>query len=469
MHIALAPKTVYNRHQAKQIPKYPALYYCKSFQGDRMNILILTASTGGGHNRAANAMKDFISGYDPETKVDIIDALEECSSVLNYTIVKGYKAMVTLIPSLFGAVYKGSDKKSGLSEVLTFIYQQCAKRLQPVIEGYNPDVIISCHPFAGSIIGYMKGKEDFNVPLITIVTDFLPHRAYISGGIDAYVTASAIAKDILAEKYEIDRDCIYDYGHPVYEKFYEGNGRSREEVLDELGFDKDKRTVLVMAGSFGVEDILEIYENLLDIDMDYQIIVITGRNQELYDAFEEILNGEKEIETRKVPEALSTLSEDNILRVIYSTGEDAFDNLTSTFHHVPGKMKPTKLFFFIDNVDDYMHAADLIITKPGGLTTSESIACALPMVVFKAYPGQEEQNAALLVENDIGVILEDSSEAAETVGSLLKDDERLQKMRESCRKYVRKNSSKNIYELAKKLAQEKTEQKPEKESEKESE
>ena len=101
-----------------------------------------------------------------------------------------------------------------------------------------------------------------------------------------------------------------------------------------------------------------------------------------------------------------------------------------------------------------MHASDLIVTKPGGLTTSESIACALPMVVFKAYPGQEEQNAALLVENDIGVIMESSEVAAERVGDLLKNPDKLHHMRESCRKYVRKNSSKNIYELAKRLVEE---------------
>ena len=208
-----------------------------------------------------------------------------------------------------------------------------------------------------------------------------------------------------------------------------------------------------MAGSFGVTDILEIYENLQDIDVDYQIIVITGRNKKLYDAFEELLEN-KEVITDEEPEFIKSLSEDNILRILYNSGEDAIESLTAPFSPKHIVHKPTKVFFFINNVDDYMHASDLIVTKPGGLTTSESIACALPMVVFKAYPGQEEQNAALLVENDIGVIMESSEVAAETVGSLLKDTDRLQHMRESCRKYVRKNSSKNIYELAKKLAEE---------------
>ena len=153
-------------------------------------------------------------------------------------------------------------------------------------------------------------------------------------------------------------------------------------------------------------------------------------------------------------ELIKYLGEESILRYMYEQTENVMDHLTSIFRHTPENRKPTKLFYFIDNVDDYMHASDLIVTKPGGLTTSESIACALPMVVFKAYPGQEEQNAALLVENNIGVILENSSKAADTVGSLLKDKKKLESMRESCRKHVRKNSCQNIIELAKRLAEE---------------
>ncbi len=416
-----------------------------------MNVMILTASTGGGHNRASNALKDYINAHDPDAAVTIIDALEECSSTLNYAVVKGYKALVTLTPALFGAMYKSADKKSPLSDTINIVYQQCAKRMLPVIEKYAPDVIISCHPFAGAIVGYMKKEYGYHMPLITIVTDFLPHRSYISEGIDAYVTASSPAKEILMKEYDISPDNIYDYGHPVYEKFYEGNGRSREEVLAELGFDQNKRTVLIMAGSFGVTDILEIYENLQKIDVDYQIIVITGRNQQLYDAFEELLNNADQIVTREEPEFLADLGEDSILRYLYDQSEIFMEMLTRTFSRTIDHHKPTKLFFFVDNVDDYMHASDLIVTKPGGLTTSESIACSLPMVVFKAYPGQEEQNAALLVENNIGVIMENSEVAAEVVGSLLSDGERLEKMRESCRRFVRKNSCQRIYELAKKL------------------
>jgi len=420
-----------------------------------MNIIILTASTGGGHNRASNALKEYILANDPGAHVDIVDAIEECSAALNSIIVKGYKTLVTVTPYIFGRLYKTSDKPSSVSEIINVVYSQCSKRLLPLIEAKQPDAVISCHPFTAGILAYMKQKMHYDVPLISIITDFIPHRAYIVSGVDAYITASNEAKSILTATYGIPEERIYVYGHPIYERFYEGSGRPRAEVLEELGFDADKLTVLLMAGSFGVTDILEIYEKLVNINVDYQMIVITGRNQKLYDAFEKMLGNEREFETDEEPELLQMLPDDSVLKTLYYHGENAKERITSTFRRTTEKKKPTKLFFFIDNVDDYMHASDLIITKPGGLTTSESIACALPMAVFKAYPGQEEQNARLLVNNGIGVILDKDESVTEQVGDLLRHREKLDEMRSCCRRYVNKNSCANIYALAKHLAAEK--------------
>ena len=424
-------------------------------RGYSMNIIILTASTGGGHNRASNALKDYILANDPEAHVDIVDAIEECSAALNSIVVKGYKTMVTVTPYFFGLLYRTSDKPSPIAELLNLVFAQCGKRLLPILEEKKPDVVISCHAFTAGILAYMKQKMHYDVPLISIITDFIPHRAYMVDGVDAFITASNEAKSIITATYGVPEDKIFVYGHPIFERFYEGNGRPRGEVLKELEFDPDKLTVLLMAGSFGVTDILKIYENLVNIDVDYQMIVITGRNKRLYDAFEKMLGGVSEFETDEEPELLQMLSDDSVLRTLYYHGEWAKERITSTFRRTTDKKKPTKVFYYIDNVDDYMHASDLIITKPGGLTTSESIASALPMAVFKAYPGQEEQNAKLLVDNGIGVILDKGEAVTEQVGDLLSHPEKLRKMRDCCRRYVNKNSCANIYALAKRLAAEK--------------
>lgn len=417
-----------------------------------MRIIIMAGATGGGHKRAADALKTYINEHDPDAVVDVIDIIEECSALLNGIIVRGYKAAVTLTPHFFGLLYRSSDKDSPLSDFMNLVFSQCSKRLLPLMEEKKPDVVISCHAFTAGILSYMKAKMNYSVPMISIVTDFIPHRSYVVDGVDAYITASQKGKDILNETYAIPENKVFFYGHPIYDRFYEENARPREEVLTGLGLKADRLTVLVMAGSFGVTDILKIYEKLVNIDLDYQLIVITGKNKRLYNAFEKMLGSDKEFETLEDTEEMQDVPNDSIMRTILEEHEPEKLKRRSIFRRSTANRKPTKLFFFVDNVEDYMHASDLIITKPGGLTTSESIASALPMAIFQAYPGQEKQNAELLVENGIGIMLEKGDALTGQVSDLLSHPEKLTEMRENCRRYVRKDSCANIYALAKELA-----------------
>lgn len=431
-----------------------------------MNIIIMTGATGGGHNRASNALKAYINEHDPEAHVDVLDVIEECSALLNSIVVKGYKAAVTLTPGIFGMMYRTADKPSPLADLMNLVFAQCSKKLLPIIEELKPDAVISCHAFTAGILAFMKTKMNYEVPLISIITDFIPHRSYVMDGVDAYITASQKGKDLLTDTYDISPDRVYFYGHPIYDRFYEGSGRPREEVLTELGLDPDKLTALVMAGSFGVTEVLKIYEKLVNIDVDYQLIVITGNNRRLYSAFEKMLGPDPEFETVDDPEQLISVPDDSVVRRMYDEEAES-EKKISIFRRTTVNKKPTKLFFYIDNVEDYMHSSDLIITKPGGLTTSESIASALPMAVFQAYPGQEKQNAEVLVENGIAIALDKGDAVTAQVGELLMHPKKLREMKENCRRYVRKDSCANIYALAKRLAEENRQKQEEKKAESE--
>ena len=163
-----------------------------------------------------------------------------------------------------------------------------------------------------------------------------------------------------------------------------------------------------MAGSFGVNNIIKLYRDLAGTRVDMQIIVITGRNQKLFEAFE------KEIKSN------STL--------------------------------PTRLIYFTDEVEKYMHAADLLVTKPGGLTVSEALACNLPMAVFDAIPGPEDDNANFLKTHDMCVHLEKGSDFAQEISQLLKEKEHLKAMRENCAGFDKSQSIPNLISLIHKLA-----------------
>ena len=414
-----------------------------------MNIIILSSSTGGGHNRASNAMKTAILKKDPEAKVDIIDIFVECSKSLNVAVTQGYKLLAQKAPTLYGKMYLSSDKEATpLNELMNNVNIQCAKKLLGVIQSYEPDVVISCHPFGVTMMSTIKEKYGYDVPTIAVITDFMPHMAYISNNIDAYVTASDETAKVMVGKYHVNKDIVHPLGLPIYNRFYKDESFDKNKKMEEMGLDPALPTILVMAGSFGVTDILEIYETLVDTDMNFQLIVITGNNQKLYDAFEKLLSDEDKFKTLDVPDFIKELPDDNVFRWFYDKTEEIRDSIESTFIRTTHNKKPTKLLFFVDNVEDYMHCCDLIITKPGGLTTSESIASHLPMAIFKAFPGQEEQNADYLVRNGIAVMLQEGDGLKAQMKELLGDKERLAEMREACQRCGHTNSAENIYELA---------------------
>lgn len=425
-----------------------------------MNILILSASTGGGHNRASNALKSYITSQDSGARVDIVDTLEYCSSLLNITVTKGYKALAKNAPELYGTFYKTADKESPISELVHTVMSQFAKKLLPLIEEKQPDIVVTCHPFASSMMSILKATYDLDTPVVSIITDYMPHRAYIGDHIDAYITASKDTADNLSRKYSVDSRHIYPLGMPIFDSFYNKDEKRASETIQRLDFDKNKPTILIMAGSFGVTDILKIYENLVEIDLDYQIIVITGKNQRLYEAFEKLLNRNvKEFETHDYSQLFEGVSDANIAKFVFEHSkqlrQELNAKLTKTFKRSTDKTKPTKLFYFVDNVEDYMHICDLIITKPGGLTTSESLACALPMAVFKAFPGQEAQNADFLVDKQAAIILEKGKKGAQQVKDLLSAPDTLSKMKENCRNCAQTHSTERIYSLLKDIVKSK--------------
>lgn len=419
-----------------------------------MKILIFSAATGGGHNRASNALKSYILSQDKTAEVKIVDVLEQCSSILNKTVTSGYKTLAKNFPDIFGIMYKSSDKKSPFSKLVNSLISQFSKKLVPLITDMDPDVVVSCHPFASSMMSMAKQTHNLDVPVISIITDFMPHRAYLGDNVDAYVTASEETATNLSEKYGVDKSKIYPYGMPIFQSFYNKDEARAKETFDRLGFSSQLPTVLVMAGSFGVTSILKIYEKLVDIDINYQIIVITGKNKKLYDAFEKILNKDlSEFETDSFTDLVHDQPDRDVINAVYDNNEtlrnELKEKVTRIFKRSTNKTKPTKLFYFVDNVEDYMHISDLIITKPGGLTTSESLACGLPMAVFQAYPGQESQNAQFLTSKDAAIVLEKGDTVKQQICELLSDKDKLLQMKQNCKNCAPYNASRQIYELIK--------------------
>ena len=364
-----------------------------------MNILILTAATGGGHLRAARAVRSYVLENTDGSSVEVEDALKNIGAGVDKTICDGYRILATKAPALFGHFYRLSNRESSLSDIVWRFSSSHAKKLLPLIRSHRPDIIISTHPFVTEMVSYLKGEGLVTVPLICIMTDYGPHKAWIADHVDAYV----VSNEDMVPKMEdmgVPNAKIYPFGIPVENVFFT---KSDKETLQErFGLTPKLPVVLIMAGSFGVSKVLRIYRQISRSSAAFQIVVITGRNKRLYSIFQ-----------KKITES----------------------------------PKKTKLVFFTNEVENYMRAADLLVTKPGGLTVSEALACNIPMAVFDAIPGQEEDNADFLISHHMAVKLGENDGGGDVVGSLLKDSAELNGMRSSCEGFDKSHSAANILSL----------------------
>ena len=326
-----------------------------------MRILILTCATGGGHLRAAAALEKYIRETTTHEVIQM-DFLKSIGKLLDKTICDSYLFMAKKTPSLFGRLYKTTNKDNPLADFVPRTTELLALQLYPRLAEVAPDVIISVHPFATEMISGLKERRRITCPLICIMTDYGVHKAWIAPNVDAYVVAcDDMVNDL--RRLGISKEHIYPYGIPVHDVFFDKEDQAK--LLTEMDLEPEVPTVLFMAGSMGVSNIVDLYRE----------------------------------------------------------------------------------------VERFMHASDLIITKPGGLTVSEALACNLPLAVFDAIPGQEEDNANFLQTHDMGVRITKENFSA-VVSSLIEHKERLRHMRESCRTFDKSRANENIVALAVRLAKE---------------
>ena len=368
-----------------------------------MKILILSAATGGGHLRASRALQNYILENAPGNEVVIADALKEVHAILDKTCCRGYHFMATKTPRIFGRLYRASNSDTPLYSLVSRFNGAVGTRLLPLFQEEKPDAVISTHPFATEMVSYLKGKGKVKCPLVCLMTDYGPHRAWIAPNVDAYVVASEGMAAQMAD-WGVPAEKIHPFGIPVEDVFF--SKADKQALRREFGLSPTLPTVLFMAGSFGVTNILSLFKDLVRSDASFQILIITGRNKRLYRTFRKL---------------------------------------------VPRSPKPAKVVFFTDRVADYMHASDLLVTKPGGLTTSEALACSIPLAVFDAIPGQEEDNASFLISHNMAIPLDSRKNGASEIVALLEDSQRLEAMHESCLTFDKSGSCRDIFSLLERL------------------
>ncbi len=362
-----------------------------------MKALILSISTGQGHHATGQAIENAFKQKGVEC--EILDAYEYIEPILSHLVSKGYLLSTAYAKKISSKLYDIAVKKNkplkkySVPKITNTVW---AKDLKNYIDETKPDVIICTHVLSAILVNIMAEKQWIDTVItVGIVTDFTVHPLWEEASLlDYYVTPSDLLEFQL-EKKGLDIGKMLPIGIPIKPKF--SNRMDRMEARKQLGLDLHKHTILLMSGSMGYGKIDESIERLDRLKLELQVMVVCGNNKKMY---------------RKAKDLVT---------------EKQFD-----------------IYGYVDNVDVMMDAADCIVTKPGGITTSEAIAKGLPMIMVNPIPGHEMRNAEFMLNNGLALYATKSFPLDEAVFSLFQHPERINYLRATIEIYARQHSAQRL-------------------------
>ncbi|MGA8575731.1 MAG: glycosyltransferase [Candidatus Cybelea sp.] len=341
----------------------------------------MSASVGVGHLSAANAVAGALRSIEPQAETHVVDSYDYAALVVSRVVSDGYLRMVKTIPQLYRYIYARAERATEVGRFRTWAHQFTASNLRPLISSERPDVVVCTHAFPCGAMAEYKNQFSDAPPVVGIVTDFAVHGFWIHENIDRYVVATRAMHDRLTAR-GVAESAISVSGIPVRPEFA-AFPQNRDELREHLNLPRDRYVVLLMGGGLGIAPIERILGALRSIRAPLAAVAIAGRNA-------------------RIGPRLMQVAES----VEY----------------------PVRALGFVENVYDYMHAADVLVTKPGGLTTAEALVAKVPLVLCKPLPGQEERNARVLVEAGAALRTRRIGELPSTVEGLLGDRERRERM-----------------------------------------
>lgn len=368
-------------------------------------ILIFYGSYGGGHLSAAKSISEFLKKQNPDLIVEMVDCIEYISKYLNKLSTEAYKEMAKKFPFMWEHFYNRSQE-GALAKFTTTTNRIFSYKLKQLIIDFKPDLIISTHPFSTQMCTILKKKKVINCKVATILTDYKIHSQwlYLPEYMDYYfVSNSEMKKDMVLKG--INSEKIFITGIPVSAKFSEKF--DKKLIYSEFDLSPDLRTVLFFAGGefgLGRNTTFMTLKAIIRLFKDTQVVAISGKNHKMNEKFKNLIE--------------ITNSSDRV-----------------------------KLLDFSNKIPELMAISDFVVTKPGGLTVTESLVSNLPIVIINPIPGQEEENAEFLVENEAAIWIKKEDNIARALKNLYRNPDMFEKMSENTKKLAKPNSTQNICEI----------------------
>ncbi len=374
-----------------------------------MKILIFYASYGGGHLKAAESINECIlNNYtDKNIEVELIDCMKYVNKAIEKMTTAAYREMAKKMPWAWGKIYNDSQK-GPLAHISSRSNKIMAIKLLRLLREKQPDLIISTHPFGSQMCSYLKRKKKINAKIATILTDFAPHSQWLVGSdyTDYFFVAHDKMKSYLLSQ-NIAENKIFVTGIPLSNKFL--CKYDRNDILKNFELKDNKFNILFFGGGefgLGKTRTVEIFEEFTKFakSRDFQVIGIAGKNEKMKLAFKNIVRENN--------------CEENV-----------------------------KVLEFTNKVPELMSISNLVVTKPGGMTTTESLASELPMIIINPIPGQEVENAEFLESKNIAIWLRKDNDVNEVLTNLFESPTKLKEMKQNTKLLANINSTRDICDI----------------------
>ncbi len=357
-------------------------------------------TSNSGHYRASLAIENALKTLSPGIITMNINGFAYTNPFLEKLINRTYMSVIRNKPEVWEYLYDNPKVLKSVQGLRNSIHRSNSKKLKVLIQDeFKPDAVVCTQAFPCGMVADYKKYLGLDLPLFGVLTDHAPHSYWIFDNVDYYIVPSEVSRNHFIRNGVSDTK-IRVFGIPIDLRFGENHGK--EEVCKKLGIDSRKRTILIMGGSQGMGPVDNILDSLEAVAFDFQIMAICGINKRLY------------------------------------------KKLTKRVKRYKKKML---VFGLTENVEELMEVSDIIITKPGGLTTSEALTKNLPMIIIHPIPGQETKNTDFLLQQGVALRAEDGDDVAVLVQELFSNSVKLDEMRKKADLIKKPNSAKDTAQL----------------------
>ena len=359
----------------------------------RRKILLMYITVRSGHYQAARAVEQGIRRLDPAAEILTIDAFGYLNPLLARIVDRMYLSVIQKIPELWQYLYDNPEVVRRSQRFRKLLHRYDSPRLKGLLDEFQPEVIACTQAFPCGLVADYKKENGLKTPLYGVLTDFWPHAYWVHEQVDGYLVPAEQTKQWLTGR-EVSGEKVHVTGIPIDLGFASSVPpallRRRFQISEGVP------VLLFMGGGQGLGPLLESVTLLDSIDRPFHLMVVAGSNESLY----------HQLITR-----------------------------------APRMKHPLQVFGHVDFIPELMSVATLIVTKTGGLTTSEALAKGLPILALSPIPGQETSSARFLVDAGAARRVEDSAALGSLIRRLLDSPEELRTLAESSRGLGRPQSA----------------------------